>query len=111
MEIHWDELSDLSEQEREAAEACLRRIGAQHDDLLAIRIAGRDSSHHRQGGREVHIACSAKGREIAAARSGPDLAKALHDALAAFERELRRLRSRRISLSGLRRRGADRTPR
>ena len=97
MEIHWDELSDLSQQEREAAEARLRRIAAQHDDLLAVRIAGRDSSHHRQGGREVHVSGSAKGREIAASRSGPDLAKALHDALAAFERELRHLRSRRVS--------------
>jgi cold shock CspA family protein/ribosome-associated translation inhibitor RaiA len=95
MEIHWDELSDLGPQEREAAEAHLRRIAAQHDDLLSIRIAGHTTGHHQHGGREVHIIGHAKGREIAASRTRPDLGKALHDALGAFERELRRLRSRR----------------
>ena len=104
MEIHWDGL-DLSEEQRVAAETRLGRIAAQHDDLLAIHIAGRESAHHRKGGREVRVSGHTKGREIAAARSGPDLAKALHDALGAFERELRKLRGRRAPRQRARARG------
>ena len=104
MEIHWDQL-ELGVELREAAEARLRRIAAQHDDLLSIHIAGRDSAHHRKGGREVHVSGYAKGREIAAARTGPDLGKALHDALDAFEHELRKLRGRRAPRQRARARG------
>ena len=113
MEIHWDRL-DLSEELRETTEARLRRIAAQHDDLLAIHIAGRVSAHHRKGGCEVHVSGRAKGREIAASRSGPEPGKALHDALGAFERELRKLRGRRaqrrvaLSPGGPRQRAAGR---
>ena len=94
MEIHWDHL-ELSDVLREAAETKLRRIAAQHDDLLSLHIVGRDSAHHRKGGREVRVSGHTKGREIAASATGPDLGKALHDALGAFERELRKLRGRR----------------
>jgi len=106
MEIHWDQL-DLSEDEREAAELKLRRIAAQHDDLLSIHIAGRDSAHHRHGGREVHISGHTKGREIAASRAAADLGKALHDALGAFERELRKLRGKRLPRQRARSRGPE----
>ena len=94
MEIHWDDLGEIGEAVRTEAEARLRRLVAQHDDVLSVRIAGQSSRHHRQGGREVHITARAKGRELAASRSGADLGAALHDALDAFARELRHLRAR-----------------
>ncbi|MFI5317079.1 MAG: HPF/RaiA family ribosome-associated protein [Myxococcota bacterium] len=94
MQIQWDDLGEIDEAVRGEIEARLRRLAAQHDDVLAIRIAGRASRHHRRGGREIHITARAKGRELAASRSGVDLASALHDALDAFARELRHLRAR-----------------
>ena len=94
MQIHWDDLGEIDEGVRGEVEARLRRLVAQHDDVLAVRIAGQSSRHHRQGGREVHITARAKGRELAASRSGVDLGAALHDAVDAFARELRHLRAR-----------------
>ncbi len=95
MEIHWDDLGEIGEKVREEVEAKLRRLVAQHDDVLTIRIAGHTSRHHRKGGREVHVTARAKGKEITATRAGVDLGPALHDAVDAFARELRRLRERR----------------
>jgi cold shock CspA family protein/ribosome-associated translation inhibitor RaiA len=100
MDIHWDDLAEVGEEERERIEARLRRLTAQHDDVLSIRIAGHASPHHRHGGREVHITAQAKGRRIAASRSGADLAQALHDALDVFTHELRRSRERQSARPG-----------
>lgn len=94
MDIHWDELGEIREAERERIEARLRRLVEEHDDVLSIRIAGQSSQHHRHGGREVHITAMAKGQRIAASRAAPDLGKALHDAVGVFARELRRSRER-----------------
>jgi cold shock CspA family protein/ribosome-associated translation inhibitor RaiA len=95
MDIHWDELGEIREAEREKIEARLRRLVEEHDDVLSIRIAGQASQHHRHGGREVHITAMAKGQRIAASRAAPDLGKALHDAVQVFAHELRRSRERR----------------
>ncbi len=95
MEVHWDDLQEIGEEPRARVEERLRRLVAQHDDVLTIRIAGHTTGHHRHGGREVHVSAHAKGKEIAASRSGADLGLALHDAVDAFARELRRLRERR----------------
>jgi ribosome-associated translation inhibitor RaiA len=95
MEIHWDDLQDIGEDGRGRVEERLRRLVAQHDDVLFIRIVGRTSGHHRHGGREVHITAHAKGKDITASRSGADLTLALHDAVDAFAHELRHLRERR----------------
>jgi ribosomal subunit interface protein len=99
MQIHWDDLGEIGEAVRDEVEDRLRRLVAQHDDVLSVRIAGKASQHHRHGGREVHISARAKGREIAASRAGVDMTLALHDAVDAFARELRRLRERRSSRS------------
>jgi len=95
MQIQWDGMNEIGDRERGEVESRLRRIAAWHDDLLFVRIAGRESRHHRHGGREVHVTGRTKGREIAACRAGTELARALHDALDAFARELRKLRARR----------------
>jgi cold shock CspA family protein/ribosome-associated translation inhibitor RaiA len=99
MEIHWHHVgTTLRSEERAAIEERLRALAAGHDDLIDIRISGRESGHHRHGEKEVRIVCQARGKELVAARSRPDLGLALHEALDAFEREVHRLRERRRDL-------------
>ena len=96
MEIHWHHVgTTLRDEERAAIEERLRSLAAGHDDLIDVRISGRESGHHRHGEKEVRIVCQARGKELVAARSRADLGLALHEALDAFEREVHRLRERR----------------
>ena len=95
--LHWDHLNDLSEPTREKAEARLRALAGEHDELLSLRLSGRRSAHHRRGGCEVRIVAKGKGRDLFVSRVRPDLGLALHDALDAFVHELRNLRSRRTA--------------
>lgn len=102
MEIHWVGLSELEDSERDDAEARLERLAEGHSDLIDLRIAGHRTRHHQHGGQEVRITCQARGREIVAARSRPDLGLALNEALDVFEREVHRLREKRRDLSRIR---------
>jgi cold shock CspA family protein/ribosome-associated translation inhibitor RaiA len=95
MQIHWRNLDEIREEEREAAERKLRALANGHSDLIDVRIAARPNNHHRHGGQEVRIACQARGREIVAARTRPEIGLALNEAVDAFVREVRRLRDRR----------------
>jgi cold shock CspA family protein len=95
MEIHWRHVEGLDDEQRSRAEDRLRSLAKGHTDLIDLRIAAKPTRHHRHGGQEVRITAQARGREIVSARTRPDLALALHDALDAFERELRRMRERR----------------
>jgi ribosome-associated translation inhibitor RaiA len=99
VEIHWVGLGDLDEAERVEIEARLELLAEGHDDLIDLRITGHKSGHHHHGGQEVRITCQARGREIVAARTRPDLGLALNEALDAFEREVHRLRRKRRDLS------------
>jgi cold shock CspA family protein len=47
----------------------------------------------------VKITCQARGREIVAARTRPDLGLALNEVLDAFEREVHQMREKRRDLS------------
>jgi len=95
MEIHWHGAKSLADAEREAAEERLRALAADRTDLVDLRISVRSTAHHRHGGREVSIACEARGQKIVASRTRPDLRLALNEALDAFEREVWRMRHRR----------------
>lgn len=95
IEIHFDQLDEVNEAQLARAEARLRALASEHDDLLAVRLSGHHSQHHRAGGREVRIVAKSKGKDLFASRVRPRLGLALHDALDAFEHELRNLRSRR----------------
>jgi hypothetical protein len=53
IQIHWDHLNEVSDAAKAPAEARLRALAAQHDDLLSLRVSGHSSAHHRRGGREV----------------------------------------------------------
>jgi cold shock CspA family protein/ribosome-associated translation inhibitor RaiA len=99
MEIHWFGLGGLEVAERAEIETRLERLAEGHDDLIDLRITGRKTRHHRHGSQEVRITCQARGREIVAARTRPDLGLALHEALDVFEREVHRLREKRRDLS------------
>ncbi len=94
MEIHWYGLGDLSTEERAEAEARLALLAAGHSDLIDVRVTGRKTGHHRHGGQEIHITCQARGREIVATRTRPDLGLALNEALDAFEREVQEWREK-----------------
>lgn len=93
--MHWVGLTELDEAERERAETRFARLAEGHSDLIDLRIVGRETKHHQQGGQEVRITCQARGRELVAARTSTDLGLALHDALDAFESEVHRLREKR----------------
>src|SRR3990172_12211197 len=95
MEIHWRNLATLGDEERSAIEGRLRSLEEGHNDLIDVRITGRESGHHRHGEKEVRIVCQARGKELVAARSRADLGLALHEALDAFDREVHRLRGSR----------------
>jgi len=95
LEIHWRNMDEVEDTERETAERRLRALADGHSDLIDLRIAAKPNNHHRHGAQEVHITCLARGKEIVAARTGADLGQALHDAVDAFVQEVRRLRDRR----------------
>ncbi len=95
MQIQWVGMQEIHPEEREAIETRLRGLGNGQTDLIDVRIVAKPSGHHRHGGQEVRIAGLVRGKELAAARTRPDLALALHEAVDAFIRELRRFRDRR----------------
>jgi ribosomal subunit interface protein len=97
VEIHWHNVASLSEDERAAIEQRIERLTAHHSDLIDVRITARPNRHHRHGGQEVRITAEARGREIVAARTRTEVGLALNESMDAFERELRRLRDRRLS--------------
>jgi cold shock CspA family protein/ribosome-associated translation inhibitor RaiA len=100
MEIHWFHVEEIDDAERAAAEQRLRTLSEGHSDLIDLRIAGKSTGHHRLGAREVRITCQARGRDIVAVRTRPEISLALHDALEAFENEVRKLRHRRRDRRG-----------
>jgi len=95
MQIHWVHADELSDTDRDAAEGRIAFLGADNSDIIDVRIIAKTTSHHEHGGAEVRITCQARGREIVAARTRPDAGLALHDAVDAFEAEVRRMREKR----------------
>lgn len=102
LQIHWDHMEGVADAKRAEAEKRLRDLASQHDDLLSLRVSGHHSSHHRRGDREVRIVAKGKGRDLFVSRVRPDLGHALHDAIDAFKREIRNVRSRRVARPALR---------
>jgi cold shock CspA family protein/ribosome-associated translation inhibitor RaiA len=95
MEIHWRNVEDLAEPQREAAEARIRALAEGRTDLIDVRIVARTTRHHRHGAQEVTLTCQARGQELVATRTRDDLGAALDEVLDAFEREVWRMRDRR----------------
>jgi CspA family cold shock protein len=95
MQIHWTHMQDIRPEQRDKVESRLRELAEGRKDLIDVRISGHVSNHHRHGGCEVTIVCQARGKDLVASRTRPDLGQALEEAFQAFERELRSLRDRR----------------
>jgi cold shock CspA family protein/ribosome-associated translation inhibitor RaiA len=92
MEIHWVHANELDSEDRRRAEDRIGSLAEGHSDLIDVRFVAKTTGHHQHGGAEVRITCQARGKEIVAARTRPDVSLALHDALDAFEGEIRRMR-------------------
>jgi cold shock CspA family protein/ribosome-associated translation inhibitor RaiA len=99
MEIHWNGIDEISAFEKERIEERIRSLDEEHADLIDVRIAARSTNHHRHGGQEVHITCEARGQQIVASRDRAELGLSLNEALDAFEREVRRMREKRMDRS------------
>jgi cold shock CspA family protein/ribosome-associated translation inhibitor RaiA len=95
-------MDEIDASKRGAVEARLHALAEGHTDLIDLWITGSRSAHHRHGDQEVRLRCLARGREIVAARSRPDIGQSLEEALDAFEREVRKLRDRRTDHRGAR---------
>jgi cold shock CspA family protein len=96
MQLHWHHPEAFHEADRLAAEQRIAALADGRTDLIDVRIAARASEHHRHGGQEVRITCQARGKDLVAARTRPDAGAALNEALDAFEREVWRMRDRRV---------------
>lgn len=95
MEIHWKGGNTLRAEEREAIESRLRALDDGRRDLIDVRIALADATHHRHGGKEARIVGRLLGREVVSSRAAEDLRLALDQAADVFEQEVRRIRSLR----------------
>jgi cold shock CspA family protein/ribosome-associated translation inhibitor RaiA len=96
MEVQWVHPDVFRDQERQVALGRIEELARDRTDLIDVRITARPTGHHRHGGHEVRITCAARGKEIVAARTRPDAGLALNEALDAFEREIWRMRRRRV---------------
>jgi cold shock CspA family protein/ribosome-associated translation inhibitor RaiA len=101
MQIHWVHPGIFRDAQRSAVEQRIAALAAGHSDVIDVRITARTTAHHRHGEQEVRIVCQARGQEIVATRIRPEAGLALDEAIDAFEREVRALRSRRNDPRGL----------
>ena len=95
MEIQWVRPVEFREIDRRRVEARVAELAREDSDMIDVRVTALPNSHHRHGGHEVRIACEASGHQIVATRTSADAGLALNEALAVFEREVRRMRHRR----------------
>jgi cold shock CspA family protein/ribosome-associated translation inhibitor RaiA len=102
VQIHWRDMDEIDADRREAIERRLGGLAEGHSDLIDLWITGSRTRHHRHGAQEVRLRCQARGREIVAARTRPDVGQALDEVIDAFEREVRKLRDRRGDQRALR---------
>jgi cold shock CspA family protein/ribosome-associated translation inhibitor RaiA len=104
MEIHWVSPEAFRAEQRSGVEERIAQLTRDRTDVIDVRIAARESGHHRHGGQEVRITCEARGKEIVVARTCPDADLALDEAIEVFEREVWRMRDRRAPQRGERER-------
>jgi cold shock CspA family protein len=95
MEIHWRNPNGLDDEERVATEQRLQELASGHTDLIDLWIDVARTPHHRKGAEEVTIRCQARGAELIAHGRHAETPLALREAIQTFQREVKRLRSRR----------------
>ena len=111
MQIHWHQTKFVGDEQRAEIEERIHTLADQgHNDLLDVRISGNPSRHRGHTEHEVKITCDARGHEIVASRSAPQMERALHDALENFKQQVRHMRSRRKEHRGARGRSEEEAP-
>jgi len=95
MDIQWHVVTDLNADLREAAEARILKLKEGQKDLIHIVVNVEGSKHHQHGNAKVKIRCQAKGRELIVQEKDDEPEIALNRAVDVFEREVRKLRSKR----------------
>lgn len=97
MQIHWRKADQLSQVERELARERIERLAQGHQDLIDVWVEVEPSSaHHRMGAERVSIRAQARGKTIVAHAEEETLRPALRAALDRFDREVMRMRHKRL---------------
>jgi len=97
MQIHWRKADQLSAAERELARERIESLAHGHQDLIDVWVEVEPSSaHHRMGAERVSIRAQARGKTIVAHAEEAQLRPALRAALDRFDREVMRMRHKRL---------------
>jgi cold shock CspA family protein/ribosome-associated translation inhibitor RaiA len=97
MEIHWRRPGELSEAEQTLAQERIESLAKGHHDLIDVWIEVEPGSpHHRLGVERVSIRAQARGKTIVAHAEEENRTAALRAALDRFDREVHRMRHKRI---------------
>jgi ribosome-associated translation inhibitor RaiA len=102
VETHWRNGQEIDEAGREAAVRILQQLAATHRDLIDRWVdVEAPSSHHRLGRRRVEIRCQARGADLVVHGEAEQIGFALREALRAFERKVKRVRTQAPSAAAL----------
>lgn len=97
MQIHWRHPDKIAAQDRYFAIRRLSDLADGHGDLTDLWIdVAKGSRHHRRGDKRVTIRCLARRASVVGVGSDAEVGLALRSALGKIEREIARLRSRRL---------------
>lgn len=98
MQIHWRNPGHLSEDEQLLAQERIESLAMGHTDLIDVWIEVEPSSaHHRMGAETVSIRAQARGKPTIVAHAEEEtLHAALRAALDRFDREILRMREKRL---------------
>ena len=96
MQIHWRHPHAVAVADQDHVNERIEALAQGRNDLIDVWIDVRPNEHHKHGGDEVSIRCQARAAELVATRTAAEPGLALWDALRAFEREVHRMRERRI---------------
>lgn len=94
MEIHWRNPDAVELRERGLAEARIEDLARDHTDLIDVWLEFDASGH--SGIDTAKIRCQARDAELVATERDLDPRVALHRALDTFEREVKKMRERRL---------------
>jgi hypothetical protein len=94
MKARWSSLRRLRACASAHIESRVRKLGQEHHDLIALRLAGA-TDRHAHGARQVRIACLVREQSSAVCASHEALGRALNHELDDLEHAIHRLRDRR----------------
>jgi ribosome-associated translation inhibitor RaiA/cold shock CspA family protein len=96
MQIHWRHAQEISDAQREKADAQIAKLASRHRDLIEVFVdVEKPTAHHRSAARRVEIRCQARGADLVASGADHDINLALRNALRTFRRDVEKLRAKR----------------